>query len=137
MSIICKTNLLNIVNLWRDNNYQIQMKVLYRFTLMHLNKAYILLLFLCFLPFLRFSFLYSKQCLKSLHKSRSEPNLQVTCQWHDGGLKHRGSWEHWRVEDMHLNADHHEFLPWESKRSAAHIRAFTLWHELQPDFLQI
>jgi len=37
-----------------------------------------------------------------------------------------GLLESWRREDMPLNADHHEFLPWESKRSAAHIRAFTL-----------
>jgi hypothetical protein len=36
--------------------------------------------------------------------------------------------EHWGVvEYMHLNADHHEFLPWDGKKSVAHISGLLLF----------
>jgi len=42
LSIICEMNLLNLINPWRDNNYQIQTKVLQYFTpKMLLNKAHV------------------------------------------------------------------------------------------------
>jgi hypothetical protein len=27
----------------------------------------------------------------------------------------------WEIENTHLNADHHELLPWDSKKSTAHL----------------
>jgi hypothetical protein len=54
-----------------------------------------------------------------------------TSKWHANVMMEAWSiWsmgllEFWRREDMPLHADHHEFLPWDSKKSVAHPRAFT------------
>lgn len=76
--------------------------------------------------------------LKIGQNQPTKPLKWMLC--HDGGLKQYcrwGGWVHWRREDVHLNADHHEFLPWDSKTNLLPITISRLLMTWNPtDFLQ-